>query len=185
MAWADHSGSSWHSFVATSAWLSRSWSRIGTRHIESRLPRDDRSANRFHWFLLRRAQGRLTDVEAEEPGRRQRSSPWYPLHRAALACLLAETGREGEARRVLTDLGQDDFAALIRDNEWLVGACLAADAATLLHDGSAATVLYEQLAPFAGRLAIGHAEGSVGVVDRCLRAPGIGSRSARGGRRSP
>ena len=60
------------------------------------------------------------------------------------------------------------FLAIYRDNEWFLGLSVAADACTLLDDAPAAQVLYGQLAPFAGRHAAGHAEGSVGAVDRYL-----------------
>ena len=94
--------------------------------------------------------------------------PWYPLHRAALACLLLDLDRTAEARAVFEDLARDDFGALYRDNEWLLGTSLASEACALLGDVSAARALYEQLAAFAGRHAIGHAEGSIGAVDRYL-----------------
>ena len=128
---------------------------------------DDESAVRMHRFLLRREQGRIAEEEATV-----RASvddyPWYPLHRAALACLLLDLGRQAEARSIFEDLARDDFVALYRDDEWFLGMSLASEACSLLGDMSAATVLLEQLDPFAGRHAIGHAEGSVGAVDRYL-----------------
>jgi tetratricopeptide (TPR) repeat protein len=131
------------------------------------LARDDVSAARFHRFLLRREQGRLAEEEADV-----RAScddfPWYPVHRSALACLLADLGREDEARAVLEELARDEFSALYPDNEWLLGTSLAAEAAFLLRDRAAAGTLYAQLTPYAGRHAIGHAEGSIGALDRYL-----------------
>jgi hypothetical protein len=125
------------------------------------------SAARFHLFLLRREQGRL--AEAEPAARASvEEFPWYPLHRAALACLLLDLGRTTEARAVFDDLAQQEFRALYRDNEWVLGISLASEACSLLGDASAAEVLYGQLSPFTGRHAIGHAEGSVGAVDRYL-----------------
>ena len=129
--------------------------------------RDDVAAGRTNRFLLRREQGRVAEEEAAV-----RASvdefPWYPLHRAALTCLLLDLGRVDEARVVFDDLADDRFSALYRDNEWLLGMGLASDACAMLGDAEAAEVLYEQLAPFAGRNAVGHAEGSVGAVDRYL-----------------
>ena len=139
----------------------------GETTIEHTLAHDDVSAVRFHRFLLRREQGRLAEVEAQVRAAVD-EFPWYPLHRSALACLLAELGRAGEAAGVLEELGRDAFAALYRDNEWLLGACVAADAAARLRDEGAAAVLYAQLLPLAGRHAIGLPEGSVGAVDRYL-----------------
>jgi tetratricopeptide (TPR) repeat protein len=129
--------------------------------------RDDLSAARMERFVLRREQGRVGEEEASI-----RASvddfPWYPFYRAALACLLLEVGRAPEARAVFEDLARDAFSALYRDNEWLFGMSLASDACAALGDAEAAAVLYAQLAPFAGRHAIAHAEGSVGAVDRYL-----------------
>ncbi len=129
--------------------------------------RDDVSAARMHRFLLRREQGRIAEEEATV-----RTSiddfPWYPFHRAALACLLLDLGRDAEAGVVLDDLAEHEFRALYRDNEWLLGMSLASEACARLGDASAASTLYNQLQPFAGRHAVGHAEGSVGAVDRYL-----------------
>jgi hypothetical protein len=74
----------------------------------------------------------------------------------------------GEARAIVADLARDDFHALHRDNEWLLGASLTAEACALVDDATSGAVLYGQLLPYAGRHAIGHAEGSVGAVDRYL-----------------
>ena len=131
------------------------------------LARDNVSAARFHRFLLQRERGRLADEEGAV-----RSSveefPWYPLHRSALACLLIDLGRTDESRAVLQDLARDDFAALYPDNEWLLGASLAAEGVARLYETEWAQSLYLQLQPLAGRHAIGHAEGSIGAVDRYL-----------------
>jgi tetratricopeptide (TPR) repeat protein len=129
--------------------------------------RDETSAARFHLFLLRREQGRVAEAESAVRASIE-EFPWYPLHRAALACLLHDLGRDSEARSVLNDLAQREFHALYRDNEWLLGMGLASDACASLGDAEAAAVLYEQLIPFAGRHAVGHGEGSVGAVDRYL-----------------
>jgi tetratricopeptide (TPR) repeat protein len=128
---------------------------------------DDVSAARMHRFLLRREQGRGSEEEASV-----RASvaefPWYPVHRSALVCLLAEAGRTVEARAVFEELATDDFHALYPDCEWLLGTALASDACAMLGDQAAAAVLYSQLLPFSGGHAIGHTEGSVGSVDRYL-----------------
>ena len=129
--------------------------------------RDNVSAARFHRFLLRREQGRLEEEETSVRASVE-EFPWYPLHRSALACLLVDLGRTTEARAVFNELARDDFAALYRDNEWLLGASLAAEACASLGDVTSAEALYAQLTPLAGRHAIGHAEGSVGAVDRYL-----------------
>jgi hypothetical protein len=128
---------------------------------------DDVSAARSQLFILRRDQGRLAEME-ESVRASIDEFPWYPLHRSALALLLAELGRENEGRAVFDGLARDGFAALYRDNEWLLGMAFASEACALLGDSSRASDLYDQLRPFAGRHAMGHAEGAVGAVDRYL-----------------
>ena len=129
--------------------------------------RDDVSAWRMHRFLLARELGTVGDLEAEV-----RASvdefPWYPVHRAALSLLLLDVQREAEARDVFDDLAQGEFRALYRDSEWLLGTGMAAEACARLGDEERAAVLHAQLTPFAGRHAIGHAEGSIGAMDRYL-----------------
>ena len=128
---------------------------------------DDVSTARMHRFLLRREQGRIAEEEASV-----RASiddfPWYPVHRAALACLLFDVGEESEAHDVLADLAFDGFRALVPDNEWLLGMCLVGEACALLGDELIAASMYERLSPYAGRHAVGFTEGSVGAVDRYL-----------------
>jgi AAA ATPase domain len=129
--------------------------------------RDEVSGPRMHHYLLRRERGGVAEAEAVI-----RESvddfPWYPLFRAAYVCLLIELGRQDEARIDFHDLGRDSFAALYRDNMWLFGMCFAATACADLQDEHAAPILYDLLAPFAGRHAIAHPEGSLGAVDRYL-----------------
>ena len=128
--------------------------------------RDEMSVGRMHLFLLRREQGRVAETEAAVRASIE-DFPWYPLHRAALACLLLDLGREAEGRAVFDDLAQDGFQALYRDNEWLVGIGLASEACSLVGDTAAAAVLHAQLKPFAGRHALSF-EGSLGATDRYL-----------------
>jgi hypothetical protein len=129
--------------------------------------RDEVSAARMHRFLLRREQGRVAEEEAAV---RQSIAdfPWYPMFRSVLVCLLLDVGREAEARREFADLARNEFAALYRDNAWLFGMSLAAEACARLGETASADVLLRQLAPFAGRHAIAHAEGGVGAIDRYL-----------------
>jgi len=129
--------------------------------------RDNLSAARFQMFLLRREQGRVGETEAMVR-ESAREFFWYPVHRIALVSLLLEVGRVGEARVAFEELARDGFRALPRDNYWLLGTSLAAEACSMLGDEEAAAVLYEQLLPFQGRPAIGPAEGTVGALDRYL-----------------
>jgi tetratricopeptide (TPR) repeat protein len=129
--------------------------------------RDEFSSIRSHFFLLRREQGRVAEIEGFVRSSVQ-EFPWYPLHQAALLCVLAELGRQREAQQLLDEISQDDFAMLHRDNEWLLGMALVSDGCAMLGDQAAASVAYEQLLPFAGRHAMGWGEGSMGAVDRYL-----------------
>jgi tetratricopeptide (TPR) repeat protein len=128
---------------------------------------DNVSAAIAHLFLLRRTQGRPAEAESAERAAVD-AFPWYPLHRAALALLLLDLGRELDARELFDALAEDEFRILSRDNEWLLAISLAGEACSLLHDATTAEVLYRQLLPFAGRHAAGYAEGSVGAADRYL-----------------
>jgi hypothetical protein len=129
--------------------------------------KDDVSAARMHRWLLRREQARGAE---EEPSVRTsvEEFPWYPLHRGALSCLLADSGRIEEARAVFDDLAVDEFRAHYPDCEWLLGMALTSEACAMLGDAGAAAVLYGQLLPFEGGHAQGHTEGSLGAVDRYL-----------------
>ena len=129
--------------------------------------REEFSSTRSHLFLLRREQGRLAEIE-DFVRTSVEEFPWYPLHRTALVCLLAELGRRREAQQLLDEIVHDGAAMLHRDNEWLLGMALASDGCAQLEDRESAAVLYELLLPFAGRHAVGFGEGSVGAVDRYL-----------------
>ncbi|MFL5796382.1 MAG: ATP-binding protein [Actinomycetota bacterium] len=128
---------------------------------------DNISGARFQLFLLRREQGRAQEVE-ETIRDTMDDLPWYPLHRGALALLLLDASREAEARDVFEELAEDEFHALHRDNEWMLGIALASEVCAGLSEANAAGTLYDMLIPFARRHAIGQPEGSVGAVDRYL-----------------
>ena len=139
-----------------------------TEQIHPATPiRDDISSARMHRFLLHRELGTPEVMEST-----MRASvdefPWYPFHRAALACLLTDLGRAAEARTVLVGLARNQFEAMYRDSLWLIGVCLASEACARLGDASNAAALYGQLAPFAGGHAIGQGDGSLGAIDRYL-----------------
>ena len=129
--------------------------------------RDDISARRMQMFLLAREQGQLSSVE-QDVRTSVEEFPWYPCHRSALALLLYDLGRHEEARVVFKDLAQDEFRALYRDCEWLLGMAMASEACSLLDERDDAAILYDQLLPFSGSHAVGQAEGSVGATDRYL-----------------
>lgn len=138
-------------------------------HLKSHptLAADHVSAATVQLFILRRDQGRVAEME-EMVRAAIDEFPWYPYHRAELALLLAELGRTKEARSALDDLARDDFGALYRDSIWLFGMAMASEAAWLLRDERAASILYPQLLPFADQHAFGWGEGALGAVERYL-----------------
>jgi hypothetical protein len=127
---------------------------------------DDVSSHRMHRFIRRREQGRVAAEEADVRDSIERF-PWYPVWRAALVCLLLDTGRRGEAKAALDEL-MSERGGLYRDNEWLFGMAFASEAAARLGDAGSAAELYRQLLPYAGALAIGPTEGSAGPIDYYL-----------------
>ena len=129
---------------------------------------DDVSAARMHRWLLRREQGRGAEEEASVRASAE-EFPWYPLHRSALACLLAEAGtdrggagrlRRAGRRRVSSPVSRLRVAA----RRWRSPARRARPSATLRPPpcctGSSS--------PSRECHAVGHPEGSVGAVDRYL-----------------
>jgi tetratricopeptide (TPR) repeat protein len=120
-------------------------------------------------WTLRREQGRLEDVE---PALRAviAQYPALPAWRAALACLQTELGRADEARATLEDMTRDDLAALPRDAFWLSAMTLLAEVAAELGHRDRAALLYERLAPLAGRhVVVGRAAAAYyGAVARPL-----------------
>ncbi|HUP17143.1 MAG TPA: AAA family ATPase, partial [Acidimicrobiia bacterium] len=129
--------------------------------------RDNVSGALLQLFILRREQGRLSELE-ETIRRAAVEFPWYPMHRIALAILLATGGQHVEARQILGDLSTNRFGALHRDNFWIPSLCLVAELAVELGEGSIATVMYELLEPYAARNAFTFAEGPLGSVARYL-----------------
>ncbi|MDX6688619.1 MAG: hypothetical protein QOG15_76 [Solirubrobacteraceae bacterium] len=118
-------------------------------------------------FLVRRTRGRHLGLEPlvrtiadRLPAMRQ----W----RCGLALVLAELGREEEARRELEHLAYDDFADVPRDALWLVALALLAEVVTRLRDAARAQRLYELLAPYEGRNVVSMGAAYLGPVARYL-----------------
>jgi tetratricopeptide (TPR) repeat protein len=103
-------------------------------------------------FFLRRDQGRLGELEAplRALAARQPHAPW----RAGLARLLAEQGREAEARALLLELCAGGVERIRQDVNWPIRLSCMAEAAALVGDAGCAAALYRALAPFAGRQVI-------------------------------
>jgi tetratricopeptide (TPR) repeat protein len=131
------------------------------------LIRDNVSTARFQLWQLRREQDRVEETEADV-----RASivefPWYPMFRAVLMLVLADTHRREEATALFEEMARDDFAAVPWDNYWLITMSLLAEACAALGDAARAERLYELLLPFESRNPTAAPEGWIGVVDRCL-----------------
>jgi DNA-binding SARP family transcriptional activator/tetratricopeptide (TPR) repeat protein len=125
------------------------------------------SCFRLQLYVLRREQGAVAEVE-ELVRRSVREFPGHPLWRCVLAQLTATVGPEAEARRTFEALAADDFAVLPFQEMWTVSMGLLAETAAALGDAERASVLYEVLLPYAGRIAVSYPECSTGAVARHL-----------------
>jgi DNA-binding SARP family transcriptional activator len=124
-------------------------------------------SQRLQLFVLRRAQGRLAELENTI----RRSMHEYPAllrFRCALAHLHAELGRQREARTALAGLLSYDLGREHVDAEWLFTISLLPDPCTLLGDEDAAATLYSLLLPYKELYAQAPVEASFGTVARGL-----------------
>jgi tetratricopeptide (TPR) repeat protein len=116
-------------------------------------------------FVLRRAQGRLSELEATHPLEQFASPLIVRCVRVRLDC---DTGREARAGDALAELVGEDVSGLHVDEEWLFGMSILAEACALLGDVAAAASLYDALAPYAGLNAVAPTEIAMDSVDRPL-----------------
>jgi tetratricopeptide (TPR) repeat protein len=101
--------------------------------------------------VVRWLQGRLPELEGAVR-ELVASYPAVPAWRNTLVVVLAQAGREEEARAELDWLAADDLGDLPRDQQWLCNLALLAMGCQRLGDRRRAAVLYELLLPCAGRL---------------------------------
>jgi tetratricopeptide (TPR) repeat protein len=124
-------------------------------------------SHRLGLFILRRAQGRLTEVE-DLMKRSVHEYPSLPRFPCALAHLYGELGREREARASLDGLLSRDLAHEHVDAEWLFTISLLARPCALLGDREAADRLYAVLLPYERLYAHAPVETVFGAVARSL-----------------
>ncbi|HET8821709.1 MAG TPA: BTAD domain-containing putative transcriptional regulator [Thermoleophilaceae bacterium] len=124
-------------------------------------------SHRLAMFILRRAQGRLAEVEDLIRDAVCRY-PGYRSFRCLIVLLECTLGHEQEARRAFDELAEADFAALPRDSEWLFCLSILAEVAAYLHDRDRAAVLHRLLAPYARVHAMAAGEAPLGPVARYL-----------------
>lgn len=118
-------------------------------------------------FLALRTQGRQRELEPLVRRNADRL-PAMRRWRCGLALVLAELGREDEARRELEHLAANDFDDIPRDALWLVAMSLLAELCALLDDQPRARRLYELLAPYEGRNVVSMGAAYLGPVARFL-----------------
>jgi tetratricopeptide (TPR) repeat protein len=122
---------------------------------------------RLQLFILRKEQGRLQEVE-ELIRRSVDDYPWYPMFRCVDADLHATLGHDALARDAISGLTDVGNHALPKDNGWLFGMSLLAEAVGLLDDADIARSLYEELEPFEHMSAYSPPELCTGSVARYL-----------------
>jgi DNA-binding SARP family transcriptional activator len=81
-----------------------------------------------------------------------RNSPAGAAWWTVLAWIWAEQGRRADAEAVVDRLAEREFAVLERDMNWIAAIAELTEACRLLHDVERATMLYQQLLPFTGRI---------------------------------
>jgi tetratricopeptide (TPR) repeat protein len=124
-------------------------------------------SQRIALFVLRRAQGRLAELE-ETISRSVHEYPALLRFRCALAHLYGELGRGREARATLQELLSRDLAREHFDPEWLFSMSLLPEPCAFLGDDDGAAKLYSLLRPYQDRYAEAPVEASFGSVARGL-----------------
>jgi DNA-binding SARP family transcriptional activator len=122
---------------------------------------------RLAMFILRRAQGRLAEVE-HLTREAVDQYPGYRSFRCFIPLLELELGREHQARRAFDELADAEFAGLPRDSEWLFCLALLAEVAAHLYDQDRAALLYRLLGPYARVNAMAAGEVALGPIARYL-----------------
>jgi hypothetical protein len=106
-----------------------------------------------YMFTIRRELGGLEEV-AEATAALGDQHQTVPAWQCGAAVLLAEAGREAEARRLVERLTHDDLRDLPRDLTWLASLSVLAEAVSLLEDRARAPLLYDLLRPYADRYVV-------------------------------
>jgi tetratricopeptide (TPR) repeat protein len=118
-------------------------------------------------YLLRREQGRLSEVE-QLVHESLAAYPTYAVWRPIRVRMLAELGHDDEAREAFDTLAGDGFAGIPLDEHFLVSMGLLAETAYVLRDAERAARLSELLLPYADRIAVSFSEISIGSIARYL-----------------
>jgi hypothetical protein len=125
-------------------------------------------SHRLQMFMLRWEQGRLAELDGAIPAWAEEYRASYPVWRCVLAASHAELGREAATRAAFEELATSDFAGLPFNDEWLLGMALLTHACAFLGDSRRASLLYEQLLPFAHMNVVSYIDVTLGSVERSL-----------------
>jgi tetratricopeptide (TPR) repeat protein len=124
-------------------------------------------SHRLGLFVLRRAQGRLAEIE-ETMERSVHEFSVLLRFQSALTHTYAELGRDRGCREVFGAVMARDLRSEYVDAEWLVSMSLLADPCAFLADQDAAARLYALLSPYEQLYAHAPVEVSFGSIARAL-----------------
>jgi tetratricopeptide (TPR) repeat protein len=168
------SAAQWQGAMQDGLWALHRGDFTGAEELAERALRSGgaRSADadcsyRLAMFVIRRAQGRLSEIEALIRDAADRY-PGYRSFRCFIPVIDHALGRAEDARLAYDELAQADFAALPPDSEWLFCLALLAELADRFQDRERAALLYRMLEPYARITAMAAGEVSAGPVARYL-----------------
>jgi tetratricopeptide (TPR) repeat protein len=119
-------------------------------------------------FLAAMEMGRLAEVQ-ETVEMLARRYPETSRWKTTLGALHAELGRREEASAAFESVAARGFAAIERDNQWLIAMTNLANVCSFLGDVARAGELYELLLPYSGRnVVIVEGWACLGSADRPL-----------------
>jgi DNA-binding SARP family transcriptional activator/Flp pilus assembly protein TadD len=122
---------------------------------------------RVQLFLLRRAQGRLAEVQ-DTIAQAVHQYPAFHRFTCVLAHVHAELGHEREARAAFAAAMAHDLSREYVDEEYLFALNTLVDACAYLRDDEAATSLYDLMLPYERLYAEAPVEGTFGAMARGL-----------------
>jgi DNA-binding SARP family transcriptional activator/class 3 adenylate cyclase len=118
-------------------------------------------------FALRWALGGLGEISSDVE-RLAQEQPMRPLFRCLLAVVDLDLGNEERARHTLEAVGEDDFAAIPRDTDWMLSLALLVEVAVALGNAEQAAVLYRLLEPYRDLVVVDPHEFGTGAAARSL-----------------
>ena len=116
---------------------------------------------------LRREQGRLAELEEDliDAGSLY---PGYRLFRCVLALVCLESGRGEDARVLAREIVHGGEETLPHDNGWAYGMSTLSEIVARTGDTDLATILYDEMLPYAHLMATGGGEIGGGSLERSL-----------------